>query len=278
MYYTVRTFRNSFLVGVLSYRAAMVLAALIGAGLRKDGMLDDAPESTRRAPARRARPAASAGRPRRSGADGPGSREDILRVATEEFASAGLSGARVDAIAERTRTSKRMIYYHFGSKEGLYLAVLERAYGAIRSVENAEVFSTREPVEAIRRLVELTFDYDEAHPEFVRLVCIENIHAARHMKGSATLRSLNVSVIDALGRILERGHRDGVFRGGLDPIDIHMLISAFCFFRISNQHTFGVIFDRDLTAPALQARHKALIVEAVLAYLRPTPRPPASSG
>ena len=127
-------------------------------------------------------------------------------------------------------------------------------------------------------MVELTFDYDEAHPEFVRLVCIENIHAARHMKGSATLRSLNVSVIDALGRILERGHRDGVFRGGLDPIDIHMLISAFCFFRISNQHTFGVIFDRDLTAPALQARHKALIVEAVLAYLRPTPRPPASSG
>ena len=242
-------------------------------------MLDDAPESTRRSPPRRALPAAAAaGRPRRSTAEGPGSREDILRVATEEFASAGLSGARVDAIAERTRTSKRMIYYHFGSKEGLYLAVLERAYGAIRGVENAEVFSTREPVEAIRRLVELTFDYDEAHPEFVRLVCIENIHAARHMKGSATLRSLNVSVIDALGRILERGHRDGVFRGGLDPIDVHMLISAFCFFRISNQHTFGVIFDRDLTAPALQARHKALIVEAVLAYLRPTPRSPASSG
>ena len=220
----------------------------------------------------------TAGRPRRSADDTLGSREDILRVATEEFAKAGLSGARVDAIAERTRTSKRMIYYHFGSKEGLYLAVLERAYGAIRSVENAEIFPLREPVEAIRRLVELTFDYDEAHPEFVRLVSIENIHAARHMKGSAALRSLNVSVIDTLGRILERGHRDGVFRGGLDPVEVHMLISAFCFFRVSNQDSFGVIFDLELTTGEARVRHKALIVEAVLAYLQSTPGSLAQSA
>ncbi len=231
----------------------------------------NAPENTQREPAAMGSPAATPGRPRRSADDGLDSREDILRIATEEFARAGLSGARVDAIAERTRTSKRMIYYHFGSKEGLYLAVLERAYGAIREVENAEAFPMRDPVEAIRRLVELTFDYDEAHPEFVRLVAIENIHAARHMKDSLALRSLNVSVINVLGRILERGHRDGVFRGGLDPVDVHMLISAFCFFRISNQHTFGVIFDRDLTSPAARARHKVLIVETVLAYLHPAP-------
>ena len=230
---------------------------------------------------RRAKPA-PAGRPSRlaDGEPAEGSRDDILRVALEEFSRSGLSGARVDAIAERTRTSKRMIYYHFGSKQGLYLAVLEKAYQDIRGFETAQAIPTLPPAEAMRRLVELTFDYDEAHPEFVRLVSIENIHHARHLRSSPTLRALNVSVIDVLRQVLDRGRREGVFRDGVDAIDIHMLISSFCFFRVSNQHTFGAIFDRDLTAPALRTRHKALIVDAVLGYLRPdapdvVPREPA---
>jgi AcrR family transcriptional regulator len=216
---------------------------------------------------------AAAGRPRRIGGGETSlqSRDDILRVATEVFARSGLSGARVDAIAERTLTSKRMIYYHFGSKEGLYLAVLEKAYGDIRSFESAHAFSTLPPEAGMRYLIELTFDYDESHPDFIRLVSIENIHRAKHIKGSAAFRALNNSVIDVLRDILDRGQRQGVFRGNVDAIDVHMLISSFCFFRISNQYTFGVAFGRDLAAPDIRARHKAIIVEAVLRFLKSEP-------
>lgn len=200
--------------------------------------------------------------------DPEATREDILAVATEEFATHGLSGARVDAIAERTRTSKRMIYYYFGGKEGLYLAVLERAYGDIRQGEEALNLADLPPETAMRRLVESTFDYDQAHPNFVRLVGIENIHHAEHMQRSETIRRLNVSVIDSIRGILERGLAAGVFRRRADPVDLHMLISAFCFFRVANQHTFGTIFRTDLSAPDSRARHRTMISDAVIAYLR----------
>ncbi|WP_082529358.1 TetR/AcrR family transcriptional regulator [Aurantimonas sp. Leaf443] len=195
-------------------------------------------------------------------------RHDILLVAREEFAANGLSGARVDAIAERTRTSKRMIYYHFGSKEGLYLAVLEHAYAGIRQVEDQLKLGELDPVEAMRRLIDFTFDYDEANPEFIRLVTIENIHRAEHMRQSTTLSQLNVSVIATIEAILRRGQTSGAFKREVDPIDLHMLISSFCFFRVSNRHTFGTIFGRDLADPRTRQRHKALLQESVLALLR----------
>ena len=212
-----------------------------------------------------------AGRPRRDKdfAESSGSRADILRVARDEFARAGFSGGRIDAIADLTRTSKRMIYYHFGSKKGLYLAVLEQAYEDIRARESGQEITRLPPLDAMRRLVELTFDYDEAHPDFVRLVSIENIHNARHLKSSAVLNALNGSVIEVLRQVLASGHRGGVFRGDVDPIDVHMLISSLCFFRVSNQHTFGAIFGRDLMAPETRARHRTLTVDVVLRYLAP---------
>ncbi|WP_373289603.1 TetR/AcrR family transcriptional regulator [Aureimonas glaciei] len=197
-------------------------------------------------------------------------RSDILLVARAEFAANGLSGARVDAIAARTRTSKRMIYYHFGSKEGLYLAVLEDAYAAIRKVEDELRLAELDPVEAMRRLIDFTFDYDEAHPEFIRLVTIENIHRAEHMRQSTTLSRLNVSVIATIETILQRGKDSGIFRRTVDPIDLHMLISSFCFFRVSNQHTFGTIFGHDLADPTTRARQKALLQDAVVALLQAT--------
>ena len=195
-------------------------------------------------------------------------REDILTVATEEFAALGLAGARVDAIAERTRTSKRMIYYYFESKEGLYLAVLERAYRKLRSLEADLELSSMPPEEALRTLIATTFDHDEANPDFVRLVSGENIHLAAHMRRSAEIPDLNISIIDTLKDIVERGRADGTFRRDIDPIDLHMLISAFCFFRVSNRHTFGTIFRRDLQAPDVAARHKTMISDAVLEYLK----------
>ena len=196
-------------------------------------------------------------------------RRAILDAACEEFAARGLSGGRVEAIAARTSTVKRMIYYYFGSKEGLYVAALERAYDDIRSAEQALDLPALGPVEAIRRLVDFTFDYQEANPAFIRMVSIENIHNGVHIAQSETIRALNVAVIEMLGAILERGQKDGAFREDVDAVDVHMLISAFCFFRVSNRHTFGILFERDLSAPGLRERHKMLIEDAVLRALEP---------
>lgn len=188
-------------------------------------------------------------------------------MARQEFAENGLSGARVDAIAARMRTTKRMIYYYFGSKDGLYLAVLEQAYSDIRAVEQALDLDRLSPLEAIRRLIEFTFDYHEANPDFVRLVGIENIHHGKHLTQSEVLRNLNTSAIDTLTAILRRGRSTGVFRADIDPIDLHMLISAFCFYRVSNRYTFGTLFRRDFSAPDLRRTHKQMIGDAIIGLL-----------
>jgi AcrR family transcriptional regulator len=213
--------------------------------------------------------------------DREASRQDILAVARREFSEKGLSGARVDAIAARTHTTKRMIYYYFGSKEGLYRAVLERAYADIRAIEQQLDLETLPPPEAIRRMVSSTFDYDEAHADFIRLVSIENIHHGRYLAQSETIRNLNVTVVESLAAILRRGREQGVFRSGIDPVDLHMLISAFCFFRVSNRYTFGTLFGRDLSEPRLRARHKRMIADAVLRLLQPggdSPKPAHRRG
>lgn len=200
-------------------------------------------------------------------------KEDILNVATEEFSAFGLSGGRVDSIAEKTRTSKRMIYYYFGSKEGLYLAVLERAYRKIRSLEADLELADLPPIEALRTLIATTFDHDEKNPDFVRLVSIENIHHAAHMKRSSEIGELNLSVVRTIDEILDRGRREGVFHSDIDAVDLHMLISAFCFFRVSNRYTFGTIFHCDLSEPGLYNRHKQMIADAVIAYATRPPKP-----
>src|SRR5437879_10177403 len=194
-------------------------------------------------------------------------KRDILEVAMQEFASEGYSGARVDTIAAKTRTSKRMIYYYFGGKEQLYLAVLEEAYRSIRTLESRLDSEKYGAEEALRRLVDATFDHDERNPNFIRLVSIENIHRARHLKRSAELRELNSTVIATLRRILERGREEGVFRRDVDPIDLHLAISSYCFFRVANRHTFGTLFDRDLSEPKVLAKSRMQIVEMILAWL-----------
>ena len=200
--------------------------------------------------------------------DPDATKENILKIATEEFVAAGFSGARVDEIAERTKTSKRMIYYYFGGKEGLYLAVLEQAYTKIRTLESKLDLQSMPPVQAMAQLIESTFDHDDQNPDFVRLVSIENIHRAEHMKRSVVLSQMNIAVIDIITEILARGYADGSFSRRVDPVDLHMMISAQCFFRVSNRHTFGAIFERDLSSDELKKRHKALIVDAILAFLK----------
>ena len=213
-------------------------------------MADGGSKSGKRAPRRRN--------------DADAARKDILAVAIEEFAANGLAGARVDSIADKTRTSKRMLYYYFGSKEGLYVAALEQAYAGIRSLETGENFDTLAPVEAMRRLVELTFDHHDAHPDFIRLVAIENIHHAEHLKRSAAIRAINDTAIGGVADILQRGQASGDFRRDIEPVDVHLMISALCFFRVSNRSTFGAIFDLDFAEKDTRARHRRMTTEAVL--------------
>ena len=194
-------------------------------------------------------------------------RADLLAVATTEFADHGFSGARVDEIAARTRTTKRMIYYYFGSKRGLYLAVLENAYAGIRVLEAQLEVEHLDPARAMRALAELTFDHHESHPDFVRLVAIENIHRAEHLRTSEALAGLAAPAVDVLGGILERGHAAGLFRADVDALDVHMVISAFCIFRTANRHTFQAVFDRDLLDPDRRAHYRRMVGDLVLEYL-----------
>jgi len=200
--------------------------------------------------------------------DAQGSMNDILRVATAEFAEKGLSGARIDEIAAATRTSKRMIYYHFGSKEGLYLAVLEAAYRRIRDVESGLQLDDLAAEDALRKLVSFTFDYQQDHEDFVRLVMNENMQRGQYLARSESIRQLNVPAVEAVRKVYERGVLEQVFRRGLDPTELHMSISALCFFNVANRHTFGLIFKDDRSSPAAVRARRDNVVEMIVRFVR----------
>jgi AcrR family transcriptional regulator len=222
------------------------------------------PGASRRRPGRpRALNSAEAGV--QGSAEGP--QADILRVATEEFAANGLSGARVDAIAERTRTTKGMIYYYYGSKEELYIAVLERAYSSIRSAEDHARFATLPPVEAVTALVEASFDFHWKNPHVGRLISIENINGARFLERAPRIKEQNVSAIAAWDLVLSAGQTAGLFRHGVSPVDLHAFVSSLCLFRVTNRATFKAIFDIDFADDEVRERHRTLIVEMVLDFL-----------
>lgn len=199
--------------------------------------------------------------------DAARTKAEILDVATTEFARAGYDGARVDEIAARTRTTKRMIYYYFGGKEQLFTAVLERAYSVIRQAEQELDVEHLDPVAAIRRLAEVTFDHHEAHPDFIRLVSIENIHDAAHITASEELGRIGSPALEVTGRILRTGRESGLFTADVDAVDLHALISSFCFFRVANRHTFGALFGRDLTAAEQREHYRTMLGDMVIAYL-----------
>ena len=194
-------------------------------------------------------------------------RAEILAVATREFADRGYAGARVDEIAAKTRTTKRMIYYYFGGKQQLYVAVLEQAYARIRELEQGVDVEHLDPVAALRELAGLTFDHHEAHPDFIRLVSIENIHRGEHLATSEVLTTLATPALDVLGAILARGRAEGLFRDDVDALDVHQVISAFCVFRTANRHTFGAIFGRDMLDPAGRDHQRRLLGDLVVATL-----------
>ena len=210
-----------------------------------------------RARARVARPTRDAGR----------TQATILEAATQEFARHGLGGARVDRIAERAKTNKRMLYYYFGGKEDLFLAVLERAYEHIRAEELELHLTDLPPTEGVRALVVFTWNYYLAHPEFMTLLNSENLHRAQHLKRSRKIRAMHSPLIATLSGILARGAREGVFRSDVDPVQLYVSIAALGYFYLSNNHTLSTIFGRDLLAPKAKAERLAHINELVLGYL-----------
>ena len=197
-------------------------------------------------------------------------RREILDVATSEFAQMGYAGARVDEIAARTRTTKRMIYYYFGGKEKLYIAVLERAYAQARAAEQEVDVDHLDPVTAVRLLAELTFDHHQSHPDFIRLVSIENVHQAQFMAKSPALAKVNTTAVTMTSKILDKGYAEGVFRRQADPLDVHLIISSFCFFRAANRYTWQALFDRDPLDAGLRSRYRQMVGDLVVSYLTGT--------
>jgi AcrR family transcriptional regulator len=194
----------------------------------------------------------------------------ILNAAIAEFTSKGLSGARIDRIARRAGVNKRMIYYYFGNKEGLYIAVLEETYTAIRTAEIGLNLTDRDPADGMRELVEFTWRYFIEHPEFLSLLLTENFNRARYLKNSRRIRELHSPLIGIISQLLERGVRQGVFRRGIDPVQLYVTIASLGFFYLSNRHTLSTIFGRDLnTREALNERGRH-IVEVVFDFLAPT--------
>jgi AcrR family transcriptional regulator len=191
----------------------------------------------------------------------------ILDAATAEFARHGLGGARVDRIAERAKTNKRMLYYYFGGKEALFLAVLERAYEHIRNEEQGLHLTDLAPVAGVRELVVFTWNYYLAHPEFMTLLNSENLHRAQHLKRSQKIRAMHSPLIETLSEVLARGAREDVFRRGVDPVQLYVSIAALGYFYLSNNHTLSTIFGRDLMAPRAKAERLAHINDLVLGYL-----------
>lgn len=194
-------------------------------------------------------------------------RERILAAALDEFAHHGLGGARVDRIAARAGANKRMLYYYFGNKEDLFLAVLESRYAHIRRAEQGLHLADLNPREGMRRLVAFTWTYYLKHPEFLTLLNSENLHRARHLRRSRHIAAMHSPLIAMLGGLLERGVRQGRFRRGVDPVQLYISIAALGYFYLSNRHTLSTIFERDLLAPRHKAERLRHMTELVLGYL-----------
>lgn len=204
--------------------------------------------------------------------DAEATRARILEAAFDAFTKKGLAGARVDDIAARASINKRMIYVYFGSKERLFLAVLEAAYADMRTAERALKLTDLDPRTALETLATFTWDYYLSNPGFLRLLNSENLHRARHVKASPKIREMRFPFVEMARDILKRGAATGLFRPGIDPVQLNITISALGYYYLNNIHTASVVYDRDLAAPEALAAHHAAILDAVLRYVLADPK------
>ena len=199
--------------------------------------------------------------------DREATRARILEAAAAEFARCGFSEARGERIAERARSSERMLYYYFGSKEGLFRAVLESVYAALREAERSLRLDDQDPLAALERFCRFVWRYYVDHPEFISLLNTENLYKARHLRRSAQLGELVSPVVGLLAGLIERGERSGVFRPGLDPAQLYLSIASQGYFYLSNRHTLSAVLDRDLTSRALLESHWRESAEMIRRYV-----------
>jgi len=205
-------------------------------------------------------------------------RENILQVATAEFAAHGLGAASINEIAAKTNTTKRMIYYYFGGKEGLYTALLERSYQEMAErLRKALDVDGLEPLAALRRLAETTFDHHDRHPEHIRLVMGENMAGGEYLRRSAHVREYWSPLLSEIADILRRGRQDGSIRDDVDPVDVQLLVNSLSFFRIANQHTFGILYGRELASVAERDRLRQMIGDTVVRTFASDNRNPAGT-
>jgi len=197
------------------------------------------------------------------------SKRDILTAATAEFAAKGLAGARVDQIAKRARINKRMLYQYFGDKEALWLAALEAAYENMRREERLLDVATMSPREGMAALMRFNFEYCSSHPEFISLLNNENLHKAKYLKRSKRVRELYSPLLSLISDLLAQGQRSGVFRSGVDPVDLYLTIASLGYFYFSNIHTLSTIFGRDLGTRASRSAQAELFVDVILRFLAP---------
>jgi AcrR family transcriptional regulator len=195
--------------------------------------------------------------------------ERILGAATEEFSRFGLGGARVDRIAARAGANKRMLYYYYGNKEALFLAVLESRYAHIRRAEQGLRLGDLDPAEGMRRLIAFTWNYYLRHPEFLTLLNSENLHRARHLKRSGQIAAMHSPLVAMLKDLLERGAHAKQFRNDVDPVQLYISIAALGYFYLSNRHTLSTIFERDLLSVRNRSGRLKHMTQLVLGYLSP---------
>jgi TetR/AcrR family transcriptional regulator len=200
--------------------------------------------------------------------DAERTQQGILAAAEVEFCDKGLAGARVDAIAEQSGANKRMLYYYFGSKENLYVAVLERAYGAMRQAERELNLIDLDPLDAIRKLVEFKFDYLLHHPAIIRLLAGENMQNAKFLKRSRLLRDMHNSLANVLQAVLAAGQKKGLVKSGIDPVQLYISLAAVSYFFFSNAATLSTAFGRELMSPSELKDRRAHAVEVILDYVR----------
>ena len=208
--------------------------------------------------------------------DPAATRNRILKAATEEFAKRGLAGARVDTIAARAKANKGMIYHYFESKDSLFLAVMEKAYYDIRSAERALELDKMEPVAAIICLVTFTWNYYLENPGFITLLNSENLHRAKHIAHSTIIKEMHRPFVALLQSILERGVHIGVFRDGIDPVQLYLTIAAVSYYYFTNRFTASIIFDRDFTAPDMLKERLEFNIETILSIVRRADAPASS--
>ncbi|WP_052764085.1 TetR/AcrR family transcriptional regulator [Microvirga massiliensis] len=198
-------------------------------------------------------------------------KQSILTAATAEFCRHGFDGARVNTISSRSNTNIRLLYQYFGDKAGLYLAVLEHVYAEIRAAEQRLQLDEVDPVEGMRRLVDFTFSFFGSHHEYVSLINNENMLRAQHIKKSNKIKSLTLPLVTAIKSLLARGEKSGVFRKGIDPVQLYISIVAQSYFHVSNRFTLSAMFDKDLTDESWLTERRRHAQELILTWLTADP-------